>query len=1298
MYDKDSVIRSLSQQLKVYFKPNPTSLTHVDAEIVAHDVRYNLSAVLTELLLALRAPYVSKADIENEIAKYNLVAGTDYSYDFFWQLGWIRLVNNRYIIPKAILSNIWKVENPKGHNPQGHPVDFEEETRALLPVYTLLRENERTAISAERLLQLMEKHTREIGIDFLEERGVVSKNEQGEYSMSSDRYVQQLRNRIALQAWYKIMGENRTLEDFRRFVDFLNFVRYYPEAFAERLSHDDQQHIVRLSLALLDNEDDLKDASLEIQKSRLDAETALSPFKLSDPVLKVDFNLDDVYLFAEEVDHWRRYDQALFGVHNSRTAYYPLIRFLFDIHLYNKRYESIIELLKTTRNPTLKSHILWEMEYRYAEIRPYFAVDVDLAPLAFWEWDRLQFSEEWTKSDVDLRVTKTKGEELKERMWHELLDLFMNAITESSEPEWFSKPLALVLQQVSKDVFKYNDSNYISGEVMHRRYRSRYEYTLDLLRTLRMKQYYYHSSNVARPLLAGNVLPGIISELPRLPRTERPNGLLSFPIADIDLYGELLRLVQPEFLDGNIYRNVIDTERLKGDISQVIVSLLKGYFTIDQVGVFRWPDEIETVKVSRSSDEFGIELVDFAFIFANLESQDLLQHIGNVVEANIHIDPNASLYDDVNREEVNKIRAFMKLILIGYTGLSQKQMHPDFKGLPVEETLHTLERLIKEYAIKYSKSKVADGEIDVFKRRSYVFRKLPFVKELDSLLYEALNYFPRKVAAQMIDNIFDDANDFGKLITALNRVNSKDLSKLLMEKIEKVDYQQFIDSAITITELENVLIEVINSRSLYHYAQPFLDEIEKHIEGKKINNADYQLFLYRVKLLQALKAGDYSALEALEPPKMPHSSQKENEGLETKRFYLALYQLQNVKDYNQAMLLFAALSNAHPTNVKYGVYLYQARAYSELFKGERLDGKEKWDEFAAKVKNDPSLADYAMLVQSIDLLYYIWDKNASRVDQTVNVLLPSYLYQKILIKPVCEHYIQRDIPERAFDYLNKAIKFYSEEGEDIRKEFEELKDSIITDQYIVQIGLNVSALSSLPPAVIPKVLPPVLNDKKKLNEFILGEILGGLRIMREKIVAVESIINEDRYSDVLLAILRYKFALFGWDISDQARVGISASGKDTGEIDILLKAGGNVLTLIEALNLEGGDFYNLEKHVKKCIEYNRSLTQYFIIVYYKGKREKYEDFLKTYEKDMSDVQFDAGWEMKTGIGLTQLNDQYNNSENIYLAKSLHGPKDYEIFHVVIDLSVEPVDPEESDATGKLRGRPPKQVKKATKKK
>lgn len=336
---------------------------------------------------------------------------------------------------------------------------------------------------------------------------------------------------------------------------------------------------------------------------------------------------------------------------------------------------------------------------------------------------------------------------------------------------------------------------------------------------------------------------------------------------------------------------------------------------------------------------------------------------------------------------------------------------------------------------------------------------------------------------------------------------------------------------------------------------------------------------------------------------------------------------------------------------------------------ERLiQANHDWNSFVASLSNEEkdTLAQYEEPIASTQLFYLSVTKDWTRFDQTVNRLSNGFLYNQEIIPTIYNSYIERNLNETAFGYLNQAKQYLLDSGETISTDIQSLIDNSISLNLLIKLKESFGNIRSLPPSELIKIIPDILNNKKQLNEFILDEIVQAGRILIQKIHGIKQITHEDRYNDLLLAILRLRFPVWGWEITDQSRSGSSATGSSAGEVDLLITAAGNTITLFEALILSGKNKSLTQEHVKKITSYASFLDRYYMIVYYTGTPAGFDKTWGDYKSDVASTTFTAKFTFDTVKGFEDLAGKFSNVSSLRIAKSTH--QSAEVFHVMIDLS------------------------------
>ncbi|TWJ04958.1 hypothetical protein JN11_00682 [Mucilaginibacter frigoritolerans] len=1270
MNNTSTKISALSNQIKAHCHSNRHFPNYVDPTIMGDDLRYNLSPVLTDLLIALKSPSLTRQAIEVIISQQNQANGTNFSFQLFFDKGWIRQINGRYAIPSAVRTHIWKLADPAKFNRYNHPIELEDETRCMVPVEAALSQNDKTSIARTELEAIIGLHNLSLTPEILLEKGIVALNVEGRYYLNRHQhYTGQLKNRIAALAWHRLVVDPENIDDFRIYLSFLAMLENTPDKLPDYLPYDTIKKIRQLAEHLLITEADLSNDRIEIRNDRLDADNFRHE-KITDPIADIDFNLTDSFLFTKQLEHYRDYDHDMLFHHNSRRVYHMLLHFLFLFDQDQNRFQGTLRFFKESKSPYIKAQLLWLAEHTYPEILPYFIGDLELAPIGFDTIRKLKIDEKWLQPEAGFQVNAPITDEMVNKLWDSALDIFVEAALSTRRSEDYARPFAFILSDLARLVFSFNTLSYERSVTQHQQNKVRYNRVLKLLQESRVLMANHYPTPPVRPLLVACLLPGLVKGIAEYPQYPFRNELIVVPSDRADLLIEVLRLSQLDF--GDVARYGIDKDNLELaelELTQAIWDLLAEYFTVNEVDVEQVHGNVVKKTVKRVALNFGIEKLDLAFVFANFQKNDLLDDFIEKFNGCLNFNKQSDSRNAINKEQAQKVAVFMKLVLVGFIGLSQRKEEREFVVLPITETLERLEQLITALAVHYNTDDLKEGRVNVFSELQYFFSRDLYSQELDILLYQALNYFEPEPARILISQFFDGSQNLQKMLSAYNRISDKKIKGLLADAIKGIAPKDFIKSAFTMFELESALIEIANSRNLFSLAGPFVKAIEDHLEKRKIKTLDKIIFLYRIKLLLALKNKQSDVIATLDVPKSQgYPGHPIADEQARKQFYLGLDQFYNLGDLDGAIRTFERLNSQNPQHVEYAVYLYQARTFRDLATGDRGNAQLEWEAFTAALTDKSALTQYSGIAQAMDLLYYIWTDKRIKFDQTLNILAPAYLYQDELILPVYNYLMDRGLVEAGFHYLGEAINYLQDNGTILSEDLKSAKLNAINDELIGKIRHALGELRNLPPEAIPRVIPQILNGKNLLNEFILAEIVESLKVMREKIKAVESIVHEDHFNDVFVATLRRRFPLLGWEITDQPRTGASESGTDAGEADIVVRAGGTDIALLEALKMNGGNYPNLCKHIKKCIEYIRDLDFYYIIVYYHGNRSGYKSFQETYRDDIAKIDFPTEWAYHAKPGFEDMTRKFASASNLYVASTKHGDSQRKIYHVLLDLS------------------------------
>ena len=154
-----------------------------------------------------------------------------------------------------------------------------------------------------------------------------------------------------------------------------------------------------------------------------------------------------------------------------------------------------------------------------------------------------------------------------------------------------------------------------------------------------------------------------------------------------------------------------------------------------------------------------------------------------------------------------------------------------------------------------------------------------------------------------------------------------------------------------------------------------------------------------------------------------------------------------------------------------------------------------------------------------------------------------------------------------------------------------------------------------------EVAPFPASDNDRLNADIAtaNAILSDLIRIGERAcsnVTYRNGSSENSIND----FFRDTLSLMGYsEVKDQTRHGISTSGADAGEVDILITKEGKEVAIFEGLNLSSVNTSYIDEHIRKAIiNYNALGTATFVVAYvnvadFEGFWERYTTHLKLFQ-------------------------------------------------------------------------------------
>ena len=1277
-YTTQEKLKSLSERLRYLARDKNAYSNYIDQKIKSENLQYNLSLIISHIILKLHFIERSVTVFESIIEEYNESNNTNLTFENFKKIGWIRIISEDVVMPALVNHFIWQVGY---YEKEGKPIEIPKDktdiVRCLLSYYERCFSNARLTITQSELENVLNEYaSKAVTIEFLKERGIIGFDAKSNhyYWQARDEYSRHLRNEIASTLWLLVGGENATFIEFKRFFKLIQGTQIWLENLDGYLTVQNTTKINELAIEFLNSENDLLKSEDEFRKIWLDAKSYLH-VDIKNEIPDVDFNYDNTFDFIESVNYHKfRYHDA-FDYQRTRSFYYSILKIIVNNESkYLQPFQNTLRILKDTRMPFLVWTLYSEIPSHFSFAIPYLLNDSDLIPIAFKLIDKIEIDNAFLKEQSNTDKTEEECCELKNQLWLEMFDFTLEQFSLfHSDDEGKGIVIAKILIDLAENLFKYNNNNRNSF-IIHNSLRKRYDDALKKLSNQRIKQVNVYPKPFINPKIITSIFPYFVDYLKNklISTFSNHTKFLSLKSAHFDLSIEILRLGNIQYGENEIS----EVQKLEETTKDLVISLkeyLTEFYSQNEIEVHTYNNGIEIQKAQRGVNEFGFEIIDWGYLFLHFERTKVLDTFHNKFTISLKFNTTADKYDDQNKEQFEKIKLYLKSLMIGFISINQKRGLYEFDGLPVNDTLFYLEKWIKELSLLYSINDLPQSRIDVFNEMFSVFGYDIYYQHLTSLLYKSINYFTDKNPDEFVETYFASSNDIGRMLTATNILDSKEQRYIISKRISEVKIETYIDEVFTTTELQYAVIEAVNSESHWELAKPLIDRIQAHFKSVQHHDENRENLLFQVNLLLAFKEKDFRKLISINIPQKSNFYQKEvNKMHQVKQFYIALFKLYNDKNYDNAIKLFKSLLTEDTKNIRYAFHIYRAETLKAIdaVNIELLNiANQNWESFVNILKGEEKkgLSELNESIASNSLHYFAVMKDAKRFDQTINTLSKSFVFDEEIIPTVYKFYIERDLHELAFDYIEKAKKYLSQISITIPANIQIIIDNSVSTKLLKSLKRSLECVRGINAKDIPLITPDKVNDKRNLGEFMLCEIVQASKVLIEKIHGIKKNPDEDRYNDLLLATLRLRFQIWDWSIHDQARKGTSPTGINAGETDITIESGNITIALFEALILRGKDKAKTENHVLKSFGYAKNLDRYYMIIYFKGKPTDLDTTWDSYKQDAAACSYSANFAFDIVKNFEDLSSKFDDINHLRIAKTVHGTN-VEMFHVMIDLS------------------------------
>jgi len=1281
-----SKLQSLSEKIKCFSRKS--SILDQFSEIFLEKEKYCLSLLTAHIILNLKFSDKSKSAFLSVVQDYNIKNKKELKFEEFEKIHWIRIIQNEVILPEVLRHAVWLIEND---NKKSKIDTFPENKRdMILCLASYYKTHDEPSITEEALKQILSSlNLTWESILFLLKKQILEYNEDKKKYFWNGHisYQERFENEVSALLWILLKKQfSNSAKAFERYLYLSDKTRFYFRKLNSLLSNEDIQLLYEQAVNYIQNDHDLLLCDDELEKTRLDSNHHFS-VDINQRAPNFDLKCNTVSELLEKISLLENMRICEYTYQETRSYVYLILRLIIQ---YEQMQHTEKIYIKKFLTDLERPALFFEMKYLlindYPHMIPFLVSDIELIPLAFQMLDDIKLNDDIFSS--------SKGADNKlerEQMFHneiclELFEITLNHFVEtyhfsnnnSKNGQLMGEALSSVFINIANKIFEQYHSNISSRNFILNIMQERYTSVYQIFKKAKTSFNIINRGLYVKSKLSYFLLPHIIKKIEsRLSNTKtKYRHFFDFDIKNLDVLIDMLELTIDPYDSIEIGEEQKQTvNNLLPNSTKYIYDYLKYFFTAEKMDVIEYNFSIKTVDVEIAFDINKLNRTNWTLLVMLMDKYDLYQHLMDTFESSIKFDKSKNQFDDFNKNQYYRIRVMLRILLYSYLNFKKGEIKYDFTIEQQERITANLEKSIVKYAKLYSKNDIQNNRIDAF----YDFSMLNennFIDTIIHLLFTALNRFPIDLQKEFVEKFFAETTDLKRMLAAVNNIESEEVNKIVVDYIVKINIDEYINSCFTVTEWEETLIEAINSEKHWYFAESLIKNIKKHYERRKDNGDQINFLFYQVELSLALRNKDFEKLKNVQYHGRKYGTHHEYNLDDIKTYFMALYYIENDTNYNKSINLLNSLLSVDEKNVRYSLLLYRARFLKILKSNETslINHAEintawhEWQIFKEKLGKDEGkiieLHKESILLYSLP--YFIIHKDEINFDHAITSISNSdeLLYSPNLVKLIYDYYIERGLENYAFRYLNRAKDFFKMTRKIIPTIINELLINP-DNEGLIKLREAFKDIITLPYRQIPFVTPPIINGKKELRFFILYELIKSLKKLKEKEKAISI---EDNYTDLIQSILSMRFPFYGWNISEQPHRGVSPGGKRAGEVDLAITAGGEDIALIEALILKNRSFKKIKDHILKSFSYSNLSDQYYIIVYYQGKKDKFNYNWEGYKENIKKIVFPKERVLKKPKSpFIALNEEFDNIQTFRVAKTYHKGN-FEMYHIMVDFS------------------------------
>lgn len=629
----------------------------------------------------------------------------------------------------------------------------------------------------------------------------------------------------------------------------------------------------------------------------------------------------------------------------------------------------------------------------------------------------------------------------------------------------------------------------------------------------------------------------------------------------------------------------------------------------------------------------------------------------------LHFHQAESKYDKRNQQIAGKIRTHIKVLLELLKQLKEPTNRAHFE----KEVLDMISTQTEEAIcskLDHQTHNPREGKYDILDETYSLNRTEPLLSQLAKSMHGFKN-------PNILADVVVSSGDMAKLLTLLDYVTSESMRQIIIKHVQVEDVEKLLESYHWIPDVQNMLERFAKYPELLKHTEKAIDYWTRKVISRNATREQKEI-LFGVQLLHAYFKRDQKALMEIEP--LPDTFGKGSSDLvaqDYKDFYQGLFLLKD--DPLSAYNFFNRVFVYKPKYISFGLKRSQARLL-QIARIQEDNSNElqlayfEWESFkmnlplTTKEQLEPEYSN-------IELVFLRMLKNYEEADKLFDSLPAHQKYTPNILETQVLSLQERDRISDALNLVRLGDEFHYYPNM-VRPSFIAfLKDKLDGMDNLQELQVHYLRIMSVEPEKLVKIFPTNLNGNREVVPFLIKEFIIALNTMLEKIKSIDEIGLEDKYNDLVEALLNARINIWDWMVKGQSRGSFSGSGdsgKQPGERDLpVVDKNGTTLLICEAFILR--DRTRAESHILKVFNYHHRKNAFCVLVYDTGEiagtfEQRWEYYLKTILTGMS---FPAGLSIVGSV--EEISKVFSMDYSaIRVAKTNHGDGTV-VYHIFVNI-------------------------------